>query len=106
MVLIVKIVSVVIIIYGCMVVLKPRIMKKIVEEIKKDKMIYKINGVKTVISLLLVLAAASCSVPWIVFLIGSLGLLGGACVFIFKKKVIHFRHKYFFHIINVFRSKK
>lgn len=63
-------------------------MKRVIEEIKKDKMIYKINGVKTIISLLLVLAASSCSVPWIVFLLGALGLLGGACVFIFKKKVI------------------
>jgi len=88
MVLIVKIFSVIIIIYGCVLVLRPKILKKIVEEMKKNNNIYVINGIKSAISALLVVAAPSTRVPWIVFFFGALGLLTGICMFLFKKNMV------------------
>ncbi|MBU1083503.1 MAG: hypothetical protein ABIG55_04665 [Candidatus Omnitrophota bacterium] len=88
MVLIVKVVSVAIIIWGCVIVLKPRIMKKMVEYMKKEKMFMKVNIIKTVVSVLLVLSASSCGVPWVIFLIGGLGLLSGVSALLLKKKAV------------------
>ncbi|MFH1836491.1 MAG: hypothetical protein ABH862_00050 [Candidatus Omnitrophota bacterium] len=87
MVLIVKIVSVIILIYGCVLVLKPKTLKRLVDAVKKEKRFQLVNGIKTVVAALLVLAAPSCGIPWIVFLVGGLGVLGGIIVFIMKDKI-------------------
>lgn len=88
MVLIVKIVSIAIIIYGCLVVLRPDTLTELMEKVKKGGNIYIASGIKAIIGLIFVIAASSCSVPWIIRFFGALALFGGLVGFIIKKSVI------------------
>lgn len=88
MVLIVKLVSIVIIIYGCLVVLRPDTMKKVFEKAKEGNNVYIAGGIKAFIGLLFVIAAPSCSVTWIIRVLGALSLFGGIVGFILKRSFI------------------
>ena len=88
MVLLVKALSIAIIIYGCVLVLRPGTLKKVFDYISVDNRIYTVSVIKGVIGLIMLLAAASCRIPWIVFLLGGLTLLGVILAFVFKKEVL------------------
>jgi len=89
MVLIVKLIAIAIIIYGCIVVLRPRVKKVVIEYIKQDNRIYIANGVKTAVGIFMLIAASSCRVPWVILVIGGLAALSGIALFLVKKNVIN-----------------
>ena len=88
MVLIVKVFSIAIIIYGCLLMLRPGILKKILEYMKEGNRAYIASGIKAVVGILFMFAASACSIPWIIFLLGALAALGGIAAFVIKKKVM------------------
>ncbi len=86
--LIVKLIGIVVVVYGCVIVLRPSTLKKILEFGKEEKNIYIGSGIKIVFGVLLMLAASSCLIPWVVMFWGALTAFGGVAVFIIKKNVI------------------
>jgi len=88
MILIVKLVSIAIIVYGCLIVLRPDTLKKVIGKAKEGNIIYIASMVKGVIGLLFILAAASCSVPWIIRFFGALSIFGAIVAFVIKRSVI------------------
>jgi len=88
MVLLVKILSIAIIVYGCMLFLRPTILKPIVEYVKEGNRIYIANGIKIVIGIILLLASAGAQIPWLIFVLGALTVLTGAASFFVKKEVV------------------
>ena len=88
MVLIVKLIAIAIIIYGCIVVLRPRVKKVGIAYIKENNRIYIANGIKTAVGIFMLIAASSCRVPWIILVIGGLAALTGIALFLVKKNVV------------------
>lgn len=88
MVLITKLIAIVIIIYGCLLVMRPGLLKQLVEYAEKGKRFYIISGVKSILGVIMILAANNCSIPWVVLFFGALSLLGGVLVFVFQKNFI------------------
>jgi len=88
MVLLVKVISIVIIIYGCLLLLRPGILKDIIGFMKKENRIYLAGATKAIVGVLLIAAASRCEVSWVVLFIGAISVFGGAVTFLFKKKLI------------------
>jgi hypothetical protein len=89
MVLLVKVLSVVIIIYGCFLILRPNTLKNVLDWMKEGNRVYTASVIKAVIGFVMILAASSCRISWIVFVLGLLALLSGASVFFIKKSSLH-----------------
>jgi len=88
MILLVKLLSIVVIIYGCLLILKPSILKVIFEYMKKQNRVYVAGGVKALVGVVLIVAAPSCEISWIVFFLGALSVFGGSATFLLKKKAV------------------
>lgn len=88
MVLIVKLVSITIIVYGCFLTLRPKMVSKIIAYIKVGNRVYICNAIKAVIGVLLMLAASRCRTPWIVIFIGALMTFNGLVAFVIKKEIM------------------
>ena len=88
MVLVVKIVSIAIIVYGCLIVLRPTVVKEVLSFVKEENRFYIASGTKAFFGILFLIAAKQCAIPWIIFLFGALSILGGAIGLIMKKKAI------------------
>jgi len=88
MVLIIKLIAIAIIIYGCILVLRPRVKKMVIGYIKESNRIYIANGVKLAIGIFMLIAASSCRVPWVVLVLGGLAALSGIALFLVKKNVV------------------
>ncbi|MFH1799052.1 MAG: hypothetical protein ABH844_06955 [Candidatus Omnitrophota bacterium] len=88
MILLVKLVSIVVIVYGCFLFLRPKMLGEIIAYIKEGKRVYACNAIKAVIGVLLMLASSRCRIPWIVLFIGALMTFSGLAVFVIKKQVV------------------
>jgi len=88
MVLIVKIVSILVIFYGCLAVLRPDTLKKVLEYMKKGNRIYYASGIKLGIGVLMMIAAKYCNITWIILFFGALSVFGGAMGFVVKKSFV------------------
>jgi len=88
MVFLVKILSVLVVVFGCLVMLKPSIIKSIVSYVKVDNRIYIAAIVRSIIGAVLMLAAQYCSVPWIVLFLGALLVFTAIVCFVVKKEII------------------
>ncbi len=88
MILIVKLVSITIIVYGCFLTLRPKMLSKIIAYIKVGNRVYISSAIKAVIGVLLMLAASSCRTPWIVVFIGALMTFNGLVTFVIKKEIV------------------
>ena len=88
MVLLVKVLSILMIVYGCLIILRPGIFKNVIEYMKKRERIYVASGIKAVLGILLVFASFYCRVSWIVLVMGGLMILGGVAGFLVKEDVI------------------
>lgn len=85
MVLLVKLFSIIVMLYGTLLILRPSILKKVVGYVKEKNRVSAIGAVRIVVGIILIVAASYCSIPWIVRLFGGLALLGGILVFLLKK---------------------
>jgi len=88
MVLIVKLISIIVILYGCLAILRPDTLKKIIGYFKKDNKIYYAAGTKLILGIIMMAASKYCSIPWIILFFGALSVFGGAMSFILKKPFI------------------
>ncbi|RKY42772.1 MAG: hypothetical protein DRP85_01820 [Candidatus Makaraimicrobium thalassicum] len=88
MILMVKLISIAVILYGCLIILRPDTLKRIFEFVKKENRVYIAGGIKAVIGIFLMLASSSCRVPWIVLFLGALSVFGGIAGFLIKKSAI------------------
>jgi len=88
MVLLVKVLSIAIIVYGCSVMLRPRLIKKVVEWAKEGNNVAIANAAKVVIGIILMIASSYCSVPWVVLFLGALSAFTGALAFVIKKNIV------------------
>jgi len=88
MVLIVKLVSILIILCGCLAVLRPYTLKKALEYTKKGNRIYYASAMKLSIGILMMIAAKYCSIPWVILFFGALSVFGGAMGFVVKKSFV------------------
>ncbi|MDD4957540.1 MAG: hypothetical protein PHH49_08035 [Candidatus Omnitrophica bacterium] len=88
MVFIVKVVAILITLYGGLIVLRPDTLKKILEYASGDRKMYAFILVKSLLGLAFILAAYQCSIPWVIMFFGAASVLGGVASFIVKKEVI------------------
>jgi heme O synthase-like polyprenyltransferase len=88
MVLIVKLFSIAIIVYGCLLILRPGILKKSFGYLKEGKRPYIASGIKIVVGILFIIASSYCSIPWIVLFLGALAAFSGIAAFLVKKSLI------------------
>jgi len=87
-VMLVKLFAIAIILWGCYIIYKPEILKKVIGWVKEKNNIYIVGGLRAVVGVLLLLFASSCRVPWIVFLLGSIAILSGVLIYILKKETL------------------
>ncbi len=88
MVLIVKLISILIILYGCLVVFRPDTLKKVLDYVKKGNAIYYASAGKLIGGVIMMIAAKYCSIPWIILFFGALSVFGGAMGFVLKKSFV------------------
>ena len=88
MVLTVKLISIVIIIWGCFVILRPSILKKVIDWIKQEKRIYLVGIIRGALGIFLVIASPLCRGPRVVLFLGALAVFSGILVFVIKESVI------------------
>ncbi len=86
MVLIVKILSIAIIVYGCVIVLRPQALKKMFAYFEKDNRLNIGSVCKALFGILFIIAARDCRVSWVIFFFGALAVLGGVVGLIMKRE--------------------
>ncbi|HPN72694.1 MAG TPA: hypothetical protein PKZ41_01715, partial [Candidatus Omnitrophota bacterium] len=84
----VNLLAIIVIIYGCLLVFRPEVLRKIFDRAKEGSNIYIASSIKGVAGLILIFSAGASRVPWVVMLIGSLMLFGGILAFVIKKNFI------------------
>jgi len=80
-----KLVAVLLIVLGCALMLRPEIVRQIVEYFKEGNRIYVLGVVRIVIGLILLNVSFQSRLTWIVFLVGILSIASGIFIFIMKK---------------------
>ena len=88
MVLIVKLVSIALIVYGCVLLLRTSLVKKILEYMKEKNRPLIASAIKAVLGVIFLIAAHECRVPWVIFFVGALALLSGIAAFLVKKEAV------------------
>ncbi|MFH1394603.1 MAG: hypothetical protein ABIH09_00395 [Candidatus Omnitrophota bacterium] len=88
MVLIVKLISIVVIFYGCLVFLRPDVLKKVLKYAMQENKVYPMLGIKLVTGIVMMFAAKYCSIPWMILFFGALSVFGGAMGFVLKKAFV------------------
>lgn len=88
MVLLLKLVSIFMIVYGCLLMLKPKVLKKIIEYISEGNRVYIATGIKVVIGAIMMMASSACRISWFVLFMGALIVLLSITCFFLKKKII------------------
>lgn len=88
MILLVKVLSIAMIIWGCFLILRPGTLTKVFEWVREGNNMYIGSAVKGVIGALLIIASNYCSIRWIGLFLGALMLFSGIAAFILKKEAI------------------
>ena len=88
MVLLVKILGVIMVLYGFLIVIKPDTLAKVSDHFKDSKKIYWAAGVKFFAGVLLLFAAGGCAMPWFIKFTGASMMLSSIVCFFLKKEVL------------------
>ena len=78
------IVGLIILLLGVAILIKPQVSKKLFNFIAKGKRIYLVGILRIVLGVLFLIGALSCSIPWLIILIGILCCASGLTIFIMK----------------------
>jgi len=62
--------------------LKPDVMKRIIEFFKQGRRMYFAGLVRFVLAVVFLLAASDCKMPWVIIVFGILFIIGGLLIFI------------------------
>lgn len=88
MVFLVKLLSIAVIIYGCVIILRPEITKKILSYLKEGNRMAIGGGIRIAVGLFLIVASYRCCISWIVLFLGALLIFGGVLVFVIKRDTL------------------
>ena len=86
MVILVKLLGIIIAVFGVIYLLKPNIMKPYVAFWKRGKRIHIGAVLSLLIGIILLLAASQCAVSWFVAAFGILGLIKGIVLFVLRQE--------------------
>lgn len=81
-VIVIKILGIIISLMGLVYLLRPDIIKKLMNFFKKDKRIYLSGVLRLALAVVFLVAARECRYPWIVFACGIIFLAGGLLIFL------------------------
>ena len=84
--ILIKIIGIVIVITGIVYLIKPAVMKWLIEFFKKGSRIYIAGLLRLTLAVVFLLAATACRITWIITVLGILFLLGGILVLILGPK--------------------
>jgi hypothetical protein len=89
MLFVTKVIAVFLIAAGCVLMLRPLLVKNMLDFIKKDNRIYVVAMVRILVGFLFINVSFLSRVTWVVFSFGLLALASGVLIFLLKKdKVI------------------
>ena len=80
--IVIQIVGIVIIIAAIMYLLKPGVMKRLMEFFKQGKRIYFAGLIRLVLAVVFLLGARECDITWVIAAFGILFLISGLLIFI------------------------
>jgi len=86
MVILVKFLGIIIVVFGVIYLLNPKMMKPYMAFWKKGKRLYMGAALSLLIGIVLLLAASQCAVSWFVALFGILGLIKGIVLFVLRQE--------------------
>ena len=78
---VIKIIGIVIVFIAIMYLLKPDIMKRLIEFFKQGKRIYCAGLIRFVLAIVFLLAANQCKIPWVIIVFGILFIISGLLIF-------------------------
>jgi uncharacterized protein YjeT (DUF2065 family) len=81
-VVVIKILGIIISLMGLVYLLRPDIIKKLMNFFKKDKRIYLSGVLRLALAVVFLVAARECRYPWIIFACGIIFLAGGLLIFL------------------------
>jgi uncharacterized protein YjeT (DUF2065 family) len=81
-VIVIKILGIIISLMGLVYLLRPDIIKKLMNFFKKDKRIYLSGVLRLALAVVFLVAARECRYPWIIFACGIIFLAGGLLIFL------------------------
>lgn len=79
--IVIKIIGIVFVCIGIVYLLKPEVMKWLMEFFKKGKRIYLAGLIRLALAVIFLLAARECDIQWIIVTFGVLFLISGILVF-------------------------
>ncbi len=88
MVLLVNLLAIAIVVYGCLLVMRPETLKTIFAQVKEGANLYLVSGIKIIVGIVLILSANAARVSWVVFLFGALTVFFGILAFVIKRSFI------------------
>jgi len=86
MVILVKLLGIIIAVFGVIYLLNPNMMKPYVAFWKKGKRLYMGAALSLLIGIILLLAASQCAVSWFVAAFGILGFIKGIVLFVLRQE--------------------
>ncbi|MFC1738644.1 hypothetical protein ACFL1G_06315 [Planctomycetota bacterium] len=84
MVIAVKIVGIIFVIMAIVYLLRPGILKRLIEFFKKRKRLYFAGLLRLVLAVFFLLTARECKFPWVIGILGVIILIAGLIIFIMK----------------------
>jgi hypothetical protein len=80
--IVVKVIGIVIIFAALVYLLKPDVMKRIIEFFKQGRRMYFAGLIRFALAVVFLLAASDCKMPWVIIVFGILLIIGGLLIFI------------------------
>ena len=85
----VKLVGVAIVAMGAVYLVKPALMKEVMNLVKKERKLYLLGVLNILIGIIFLMAAPDCTLPWLVVLVAILALVKGTvALFLGPEKII------------------
>ena len=79
--IVVQIMGIVILLIAILFLIKPDIMKRMVEFLKQGKRIYFIGIIRLAVAIVFLLAARECDITWVILTFGIIFLISGLLIF-------------------------
>lgn len=86
MTLVVKIIGIIIVLVGILYLIRPDVLKYLMELFKKGKRIYLAGLIRLALAIVFLLAARECDITWVIVTFGILFLVGGLLIFMVGHK--------------------
>jgi len=84
--IVVQVIGIVFVCVGIVYLLKPAVMKRLMEFFKQGKRMYFAGLIRFVLAVIFLLGARECDITWVIVVFGILFLIGGLLIFILGPK--------------------